>query len=245
MSLEPITLRLDPARLVRLLASVAILLTVAHLALLMVKTFTDSPVRVLFPLFDLDRESNIPSFFSGCLFLLNAALLVAAARTAPERSWSRAVWLIFAAAFVFLSFDELFAVHELLTKPIRDALRTSGLLFFAWVIVYIPAFLLLTFLFVPVWRRLARPVRTWIALAAATYLAGAVGVEMVSGAYYESVGKHEDLTFGLLVALEEFLEMAGMVMFTHALLVLLQKESGGIRIVFPERTRSGRHPPAG
>jgi hypothetical protein len=227
-------IRLEPARLVRALAVIAVLLTLAHVVLVLVRAFTGHDhVYGLFPLFDLDRELNIPSFFSGCLFLLNAPLFVLVAKTAP-RSASRTIWLVLAGLFVLMAYDELFGVHERLTEPLREAFHTSGLLFYAWVLVYVPAVVLLVCVFVPVWWRLDRPVRSWLALAAGTYLLGAVGVEMVAGAYDEAVGDR-GLTYGLLVAIEESLEMAGLVMLTHALLSLLKREAGGPLIVIQDR----------
>lgn len=228
-------IRLEPARLVRALAAIAVLLTLAHVVLALVKAFTGHDhVFGLVRLFDLDRERNIPSFFSGCLFLLNALLMGLVAKIVP-RSASRTIWLFFAGLFVFLAFDELFGVHERLTRPVRQALHTSGLLYYAWVLVYIPAVVLLAFVFVPVWRRLDRPVRSRLTLAAGTYLAGAVGVEIVAGAYREAVGPRWSLTYGILVAIEESLEMAGLILLTHSLLSLLKRKAGGLLIVIEER----------
>jgi hypothetical protein len=62
--------------------------------------------------------------------------------------------------FVFLAYDELFSNHELLNAPLKAALHTSGLLFYPWLLVYVPALFLLVWGFFPAWRRLDRPVRT-------------------------------------------------------------------------------------
>jgi hypothetical protein len=227
-------IRLEPARLVRALAAIAVLLSLAHVVLLVVRTSTGhDTIYGLVRLFDLDREQSIPSFFSGCLFLLNALLFFLIARSAP-RSASSAIWPVLPALFLFLAYDELFGIHEGLTKPLRAALHTSGLLFYAWVVVYVPAVVLLVFAFLPVWRRLDRPVRAWLGLAAGTFLLGAVGIEMVGGAYRETVANNRDLTYGLLVTIEESLEMAGLIMLTHALLSLLKKQAGGPPIVIQD-----------
>jgi hypothetical protein len=211
----------DPGRLVRTLAVIAALLTLAHLALVLVRTLTGHDyIYGLFPLFDLDLERNIPSFFSGCLLMLNALLFAVVAKAAPR---SKTTWLALSGLFLFLAYDELFSIHEHFSR-LRAALHTSGLLYYAWVIVYVPAVALLAWLFLPVWRRFDGPVRSWLARAAGAYLAGAVGVEMVTGAYHEAGGHQGDLTYGLLVAVEESLEMAGLIMLTHALLKLLQEE---------------------
>jgi hypothetical protein len=234
MNEPPRELRLEPARLVRALAGIAILLTLAHIVLAVVKSATGhDTIHGLVPLFDLDNERNIPSFFAGSLFLLNAMLFAFAAK-APPHPTSPGTWRAFAWLFVFLAFDELFSVHETLTVPVRHALHARGLLFHAWVIVYLPAVALITLLFLPVWRRLERPARLRFAVAAATYLAGAVGIEMVGGAYAEAAGRRS-LTYGLLVSLEESLEMAGLILLTHTLLGLLARKAGGPVVIVQDR----------
>jgi hypothetical protein len=134
---------------------------------------------------------------------------------------------------LFLAFDELFEVHELLIRPIRKGFNLSGFLFFAWIVAYGAGVLLLSMVFVSVWWRLHRGVRLWLGLSAATYLAGAIGLEMLGGKYYEGIGKKVDLVFGVLYTIEESLEMAGLMMFIYSLLLLLQNECDGCAIVIP------------
>lgn len=228
MSERGLRIELDPRRLVRTLAVIAALLTLAHLALIVVKATTGHDhIYGLLRLFNLDRERNVPSFFSGCLLLWNALLFALVAKT-PPRSTSRKTWLALSGLFLFLAYDELFGVHERFSGPLQTALHTSGLLYYAWVLVYVPAVALLAWLFVPVWRRLDGPVRSWLARAAGAYLTGAVGLEMVGGAYEEAVGDRGDLNYGLLVAVEESLEMAGLIMLIHALLRVLEAEQRGV-----------------
>jgi hypothetical protein len=216
------------------LIEVAALLILAHVLLLLVSVLTGHDYIFGFvPLLDLDRERNIPSFFSGCLFLLNALLFALVAKASPRStaiSWSKLSGL-----FVFLAYDELFSLHELLTTPLRTALHTSGLLFYPWMLVYVPLVILLVWGFFPVWRHLEGPLRTSLGLAAGTYLLGAVGIEMVGGAYDEAFGTGRNLGWGLLVGLEESLEMTGLLILTHALLKLLAQGTGGATIVIGDR----------
>ena len=228
------TLRFEPGRVVRALAAVAALLVLVHLGFLLLKALTGHDrVYGLVRLFDLDKEHNIPSFFSGCLFLLNALLLALVARTVP-RSAAKTTWKILAGLFVYLAFDELFAIHERLTKPVREAFHTSGPFYYAWILVYLPIVAVIAGLFAPVWRRLDGPVRSRLAVAAGTYLAGAVGVEIAGGMYREAVGPQLGLGYGVLVAIEESLEMAGLIILARALFDQLERTSGGGIIVAPD-----------
>jgi hypothetical protein len=225
------TIRVDSRRLVRALTAIASLLVVIHVFFVGVRSLTGHDhVYGLVRLFDLDREVNVPSFYSGALFFLDSLLLLLVARAAPSPG-PRRVWSFLCLLFLFLAFDELYSVHERLTGPVREALHTSGLFYYAWVIVYLPAVALVGAVFAPVWWRLAEPARRRLTIAAGVYLLGAVVLEMVSGAYR---GRSEIWTpvYGLLVAVEESLEMAGLILMARALLGLLDQEAGGPSVVF-------------
>lgn len=221
MSEQPapnVRLAVRPGRVALVLGGVAVTLVGISVVLSAAKVLFDSDrLEWLVDLFRLNREANIPSFFSGALFLLAAVLLVIVWRT--RQGGGRRAWVLLAAVFGFLSYDELFSVHERLIDPLRDALDLSGVFYFAWIPVYAAVVLAVGALFWGEWRRLGRRHRFWFATAAATYLIGAVGFEMVGGARYS--GEEGDLVYGLLYTMEESLEMAGLILFVYALLTLL------------------------
>lgn len=101
-------------------------------------------------------------------------------------------------------------MHERLIHPLRETLDLSGLLFFAWFIVYGVGVVLLSVLFFPMWWRLNKRVRLWLGLSAAIYLGGAVGLEMIGGAYYEAIDGEHNLVYEVLTTVEESLEMGGL-----------------------------------
>lgn len=213
-----VRLMVRPGRAALVLGGVAVTLVAISVVLSVAKVvFHSDRLEWLVDLFRLNREANIPSFFSGVLFLLAAALLVVVWRT--RRGGGRWAWMLLAGLFTFLTYDELFSVHERLIDPLREALDLSGALYFAWIPVYAVAVLAVGGLFWGVWRRLSRRQRFWFAAAATTYLIGAVGFEMVGGARYS--GEEGDLVYGLLYTIEESLEMAGLILFVYALLALL------------------------
>ncbi|MCB1885457.1 MAG: hypothetical protein KDG89_15925 [Geminicoccaceae bacterium] len=169
------------------------------------------------PLFDLDAEGTIPSFFSALLLLSAAILLglVATARTDFERRW-RHRWGLLAVGFAYLSLDEMVGIHERLNRPIREMLGEPGFAT-AWVAPGVAVVLVLAVLYLPF--LLALPRRHALAFVAAgcLYLFGALALEAVAGEIIEAMGKATLLYHSEVVA-EESCEMLGVVFFIGALL---------------------------
>ena len=101
-------------------------------------------------LFDVDLENNLPAYFSALLLLSSSILLSTISILERQRtsSFPRAFdpnWLVLAAGFLFLTFDELFSFHERLGKPVGALLGDGdlGLLRFSWVV---PGFLVILLL---------------------------------------------------------------------------------------------------
>ena len=56
-------------------------------------------------------------------------------------------------------------------------------------------------------------------IAATLYIGGAIGLELIGGRYSELHG--EDLAYSMMTAVEESLELAGIIIFIRALLVYI------------------------
>ena len=184
----------------------------------------------LLPMFDLDKEHNLPSFFSGALFLANAGLLTLIWRTQRSARRERG-WAGLAGIFVFLAFDELFSVHETLIEPVRTTYHLGGLLYYAWVVPYAVALAVIALAYIPFWVRLDPADRLRFGLSAAVYLSGAVGLELVEGWYAVLTQERFDVVRGVLTGLEESLEMAGLIIFLYGLLRRLESQCGQLRFV--------------
>jgi hypothetical protein len=221
---EPI--RLTRAPVMRWLTAMAAGVVLAHvLALLLLTVARGGPLPSYFVddlpgavrLLHLDGERNVPAQFSALLLLLNAGLFAVWGRLKVVRT--RAFWLLCAAVFALLACDELFELHERIGTALRGALHLTGLLYYAWVLPYAAATLLLTALAVPALFRLPPATRRRLALAAAVYLGGALGMEMLGGFVLSSLGAGRgSLLYLACVTLEESLEIAGLVLLTNALL---------------------------
>jgi len=182
----------------------------------------------------LDRENNIPAFFSTVLLLIAAALLaLIATLERKHREFDASKWAILAAGFVLMSVDEAVSLHEHLINPMRHLLggKHLGLLYFAWVVPGIALVAALGVFFLPFMFRLPRRTAIAFALSAAIYLGGALGVELFEGAWREGHG-HRNAVYHALVTLEEAMEMAGVIFFINALMRHIAGRYGEVELDF-------------
>ena len=185
--------------------------------------------------FDLDYERNAPTLFGALLLLAAAGLFYALGRGERQASRPARAWMGLAAVFVLLALDESSQFHEQLVAPLRQALGADGLLRPAWVLPYAGLILLLVALY---WRwfwALPRRIRRGLLLAAALYLTGAVGFEMLGG--LKTSLRPDDPQLGLtalLCACEEGLEMAGAAVLIGALLEETQRRHGSLRLTLAD-----------
>ena len=218
-------IRIRPLTLTLLLAMIATALVLASLLSTYLGTVTveNQPyvdLRNIYQrLFDVNKEANIPTWFSSLLLVLNAFVLgIIAVRTKAQQGPYHTQWFVLAAIFLYLSIDESALLHEMTEKPVRSALGTSGYLYFAWII---PALCFLVALGIYFRRFLiGLPNRTrWLFLiAGAVYVGGAVGMESIgSNIFYNNPGK-KTMAYRLWATLEESFEMFGLIIFLCALL---------------------------
>ena len=220
-------LRVDARKLALSLMVFAILLVVAHITgAILSYVFHHEQVFGLIDTFDMNVENNVPTFFSTFNLVACATLLsIIAIQSSIARNARYWKWL--AIIFLFLAVDEDASLHELLIEPVRDNLHVTGALYFAWVIPYGLALLVVGLLYFRfVWSLPVRTRRLFLA-AGSLYLAGAMGFESVGAWYYSQHGEIEDLSYALLVAAEEFLEMSGVILFIYALLGFLRDQLAG------------------
>jgi hypothetical protein len=135
-------------------------------------------------------------------------------------------WKILSFIFFYISLDEAGRVHEKLIDPMRSLLNaTTGFLYFTWVVPI--GFLVVIFLFCYRKFLLHLPVATkkMFVAAAALYIGGALGMEMVGGYIASTTGKNLSYVIGLTI--EESLEMLGIVVFIHALMSYIKTYLNG------------------
>lgn len=225
-------LSISPRFIVRLLAVVASLLLVASMiGQTMRFLFDHDYVYGLVPLFFVDTERNIPTFFTVLVALGNVMLLIIIGLNARQHSNAHHLyWFALAAGFLFLAYDEAFQVHEKLTEPVRALLgnKELGIFYLAWILPGIVGVVLLGLLFRKFLFQLPQWTRKWILVSGALYLSGCIGMEMVNGAYAEAHGTNYLYTF--LATMEEGLEMFGLITLVHTLLGHLSRMSTKVEV---------------
>jgi len=157
--------------------------------------------------FHVNREANLPTWWSAAMLLAIAGL--AAASRLLDLPESRPAWALVALAALYFSLDEAAGIHELLAYLVPAA--DGGFSPFLWLI---PGTLLAVAGFVTlalVGRRLPRRPRRGLLLALALYFTGAVGIELLSGRLRDAFGL-ESAPYHLATAVEEGVEMAACVL---------------------------------
>ncbi len=233
--MQTTTFHVPAARLVRWLSLLAGCLLIADGVFLCLRHgLNHDRVYGLARLFDFDLEFNIPSLFSTFLIILNALLFLALARAEKHAARAAKVWYGLAGVFFFLALDEGCGLHEGLIEPVRAGLNLSGAFHFAWIVPYGLAVIILGAVVLPTFLRLPRRLLAWFVLAAAAYLTGAIGMEMLSGWRLDALGGSQDAIYGVMVAVEEGLEMAGQIVLSYALMSMLAARPGGVALLVPE-----------
>lgn len=182
---------------------------------------------------ELDEERSLPTLFSSGLLAV-AALLLGLTAWVRRRVGGPDVlpWALLGIVVSALALDEQLAMHETLIAPLREILGADGLLHFTWIVPgsIVAAGLAVVFMrFAP---RLHPSVRRLFTVAIVLFFAGAIGVEALGGLYASTQGSEEGLTYALITAFEETLEMLGSVTFVYGVIVNLALHRPPVRLGF-------------
>jgi hypothetical protein len=227
-------INLTPRMILRKLSLFVLFLFLANIISIMFKLYLGhGRVYGFIPLFDLDKEANIPTFFSALVLIFCAFLLWMIAKHHKTAGSPYVLWMGLAVIFTFLSVDEISALHERLIGPIREALNTSGLFYYAWIIPYGFALIVFVAIYFRFLIRLPRQIRNLFILSGAIFVTGAIGFEMLGGWHAESNGMDNTL-YCLFYTCEETLEMMGSVTFIYALLSYIKNQFNSFTIKIKE-----------
>jgi hypothetical protein len=213
-----------PARIFWILSIITVCLTLISFVGVMAyrnqldgDSANDSSIVKLVRRFDMRRESNTPSWYSGAILLVSAGILALIASdknaTRDKHRWH---WTVLAALFALMSLDEVAAWHEGVTH-ILDKLHPTGLLKIAWVIPGLIFVIIVGLWYVPFILSLPNKIRRGIILAAVLYIAGALALEMIEGRLLELYAGLSTPVI-LINHVEDFLEMMGVTVFIYVLL---------------------------
>lgn len=189
-------------------------------------------VHGLLPLLDLNVERGFGTWYSGAALLAGAALalVIAAAKRAVGDPFTRH-WHGMAAILAYLSLDEVIGLHERLSILGARLVPASTAILYSWVVFGVAAALAVGLAYLRFAAALAPRARWLLVASAATFLGGAVGVEMVGGVVALR-GGDETLRFTLWVLVEESMEMGGVAILIHALGDYLARSLPGVTLTF-------------
>jgi len=169
------------------------------------------------PMFNLNTEANVPTFFAALLHLTASLLLACIASSYQSAKDARArYWKLLSVWFIFTAFDESARIHELSMAPVRDSMNLGGLLYFSWVIPASIALLALGLFFAKFLLSLPRDLLKNMMLSACVFIGGALLVELPEGMWYELHGK-DNLIYAMMTTVEESMELFGLAIFIRTL----------------------------
>ena len=127
--------------------------------------------------------------------------------------------------------DEVATIHELPIDPLRNALNAGGLLYFTWVIPGAIFVMIVGLSYLRFLGHLPSRTRNLFLIAAAVFVGGAIGVEMISGLQADRHGE-TNFAYAMIITIEEAMEMLGVVIFIHAVADYLHRTVGELHIQF-------------
>ena len=247
--------------IVRGLLTILIALFLVHFAIVIAHFQFGKPLSMPTALFDVDVETNIPTFFNVMLFILGSICFYLVGRTEEK---NKRGWNIMSLVFLFLAMDEGSKIHEKLMlttlRLMNDGdlgLGQNGWLFYAWIIPYGIAALALVAGLLPWLLKLDRKLMIGLFVSGGVYVFGAIFLEAWSGKVAESIlltaqpdsfydwlpcsvykadncFTYADIRYVLLYSAEEFAEMTGLILCIGVLTKTLKDRNAKIQMGFGE-----------
>lgn len=133
--------------------------------------------------------------------------------------------------FLFLSLDETVGVHEKIGGAIQSHFVFTGYLFYAWVIFGIALFMCVGGLYFRLLWVLRYTFSALFVASAGLFASGALVVEMIGAAVDSGALRAFPLgqTWTQMIAYEEVLEMAGIILLIHTILRILELKEAPYR----------------
>ncbi len=214
--------------LLRILLISTLVILIAHLVLqylnLIIYDQQNGFIYELSNRFDLDDESSIATWFSQAIFIAISAGATLAAYLSSVTAVRR-LWKSIAVLSLLLSIDEVTAMHELILQSLHNIFfkdTSSTISGNAWLLVAPLVFAGALWLLWKIAKLLPR--RTLILFAGAifTFLVGAVFVDMLASL----VERETFINQGIIIAIEETLELLGSVLVLYAIADYIEVNHG-------------------
>ncbi len=214
--------------LTNLLFACALVLAVTSFALQLVLWWSGWNVNGLAPLFNVEFEQNVPSWFASMLHLLTSiACFLTSALVKRSRRKHLAHWLLLGFVFCYFSLDEAATIHETLSHDIFQ----GAPVFWRWIIPGVLLVSAVSWILLPFIKSLPITTSRQMTLGWCVFFGSALGVESLQHmvVYFSS---EQSLMFALCASIEECGEMCGVILILRAILVYIGDEFGEVRLNF-------------
>ena len=218
-----IEIAISPRKIIKYLVMVVIFFTIVSTGIQICKYVFDYRDEWM-DLFNLDRELNLPTWYSAstigfCSILLR---IIAVGKKQQGDRYARD-WQLLSLIFFWMAIDEVLSMHEIFIIPeVSEALNLPWFLHSMWVIPGLVFVIWFGRRYGKFVRHLPPKSKKHFICAACTYIGGALVMEMIGSHFAESRGQQQ-LLYALIATAEEVLEMIGIIIFIYALLYYLSK----------------------
>lgn len=187
---------------------------------------------------DLDVEQSLYTGMSvvliaSCSFLL----LIIGSYARLNRERYAFCWILLSVAFVMIAADELLSFHEKLSGILSSLFNYTT----AFSVLAIGLLSMTALCFLPFLKSQPTNIARGMMAAGFIFVLGAAGMEILAGRYLAE-GEMENMSYRLLVTVEEGLEGLGMILFMWTLLIKLNGKT--FRIEAPKLQSLPAHQPA-
>lgn len=218
------TVTVHPKKVAATLAFIMFMLLFLHLASVWLVHY--DPASKVFKhfhkYFDLNREKNVPAFFSSGILMLASSLLFFIYKISDKATGNKGNWLFLALIFLFLAIDEAIEIHEYINHLLHLFIENdfSGFLKWIWVVPYVLLFVIVAVYNLKFLKRLAAATRNNFILSGIIYVLAAAGIESLEGHLTRLVTNKQNLLL-LTTTFQEVLEMAAIIFFIYGLLMYI------------------------
>ncbi|KMP11367.1 hypothetical protein UZ36_04770 [Candidatus Nitromaritima sp. SCGC AAA799-C22] len=212
---------ISPAGVTRFLSAAVVCLVLLHIVVQAVHFYVHELPWLLREIFDLDEEESFGTWFSAVILFVAAVLLFVIAHN-KKKNHGQFIkhWYGLAFGFMIFSIDEVAGMHETF-NTVTD---------FAWTI---PAAFVTVGVVIVYWKfltHLPESIKKQFIIAGVLFVSGGLVVEHLADFYIEAYTM-KNFGYHLLIILEETMEMAGVIIFIRALLLVLVME-GCEKLIF-------------
>ncbi len=233
------TQTINPKRVLKILLATAFILALLNLYALYLRFFPERYsiysnfhefiVDLYIKQFMMNTEMNIPTYFATLQLLLASLLLFIIAKWKKlQDDKFRRHWKGLAFLLLLFSIDEFTAMHETLSKLLKELPDFNGLFAFKWVIAGIAFLAIFGLLYFVFFLHLEKKYKLLFLSAAILFFGGAVGFEVIGGRF-ANYNDTRNFTFHAITTIEELLELGGIALLIYALLEYMKASFPEVR----------------